>query len=129
MTTNELYDYAEANGIGVYDFRLDGRKALAVPNAIALDTLRMTARDEKLILAHEVGHCMTNTFYTEATPGVTRSRCETRATKWAVKHLIEEAKLRAALAQGYQLWEIAELFEVDELTIEQAVNLYFYNHI
>lgn len=129
MTTNDLYDLAEANDICVYDFRLEGRKALAVPGAIALDTQRMTARDEKLILAHEIGHCMTHTFYTAATPNVTLSRCETRAMKWAVKRLVDENRLRAALARGYELWELADLFEVDEITIEQAINLYFYNHI
>lgn len=134
MTTLDLYAYAQKNDVAVYDFHLEGRKALSVPLedgvcAVAMDTLRMSSKDEKLALAHELGHCMTHTFYNEKTPCVTRSRCETRAMKWAVKHLVDEGKLRRAIRAEMQVWEIAELFEVDELTIEQAVNLYFYNHI
>lgn len=134
MTTNELYDYAEENNVEIYDFHLDGHKALSMPLqggvcAVAMDTLRMSSKDEKEALAHELGHCMTHTFYTPSTPMVTRARCEVRAKKWAVKHLIPENKLFCAIRRGLELWELAELFEVDEVLVVQAINLYFYNHI
>ena len=134
MTTFQLYDYAEQNNVEVYNFPLGGRKALSIPLeggvcAVAMDTFRMTASDEKEALAHELGHCMTHTFYTPVTPMVTRARCEVRAIKWAIRHIIPEASFMYYLRQGRELWELADIFEVDPELIEKAANLYLYNHI
>ena len=134
MTVNELYDLAEKNKVEIYDFPLYGRKALSLPLedgvcAVAMDTFRLTANDEKAVLAHELGHCMTHTFYSPSTPMVTRARCENRAMKWAVRHLITEDELVNAIAQNRQPWEIAEMYELDEETVYMAMELYYYGHL
>ena len=134
MTAVQLYRFAEDNDIEIYDFRLNGRKALSMPLqggvcAVAMDTLTMTQTDEIEALAHELGHCMTHTFYTPSTPMVTRARCEVRAKKWAVKHLVPERQLMRLLSAGREPWEIAEILGVEEQTVIDAVNLYLYNHI
>lgn len=134
MTAVQLYQFAEDNDIEIYDFRLNGRKALSMPLqggvcAVAMDTLTMTQTDEIEALAHELGHCMTHTFYTPSTPMVTRARCEVRAKKWAVKHLVPERQLMRLLSAGREPWEIAEILGIEEQTVIDAVNLYFYNHI
>ena len=134
MTAVQLYQFAEDNDIEIYDFRLNGRKALSMPLqggvcAVAMDTLTMTQTDEIEALAHELGHCMTHTFYTPSTPMVTRARCEVRAKKWAVKHLVPERQLMRLLSAGREPWEIAEILGIEEQTVIDAVNLYLYNHI
>ena len=60
-----LYDLAEEHGIPVYWFDLYTAESLSVIQedgncAIALDPWRMpTLADEKVKLAHELGHCET----------------------------------------------------------------------
>lgn len=134
MNTTQLYNFAEKNNVQIYSFRLDGHKALSVPLedgvcAVAMDVRRMSQTDEKEALAHELGHCMTGTFYTSASPMVTRARCETKARKWAVRHLVSERQLRRLVSGGNEVWEIAEILDVDEKTVVDAVNLYYYNHL
>ena len=134
MKTEDLYDYAELNNIEIYDFPLDGHKALSLPLedgvcAVAMDTYRIPESAVKLALAHELGHCMTHTFYTPSTPMVTRARCENRAKKWAVRHLVSEEQLHVLLNKHREIWEIAEILEVDEETVIQAINLYYCGHL
>ncbi len=128
MTILELYDLAERDHIAVLDcpfISRDGVSALFADGSCVIGLKRPL----KAVLAHELGHCETLSFYEETSPYGLRGRAETRATKWAIRHIIPRDELEALIASGLALWEIAEHFEVDEKLVLQAVSLYRYNHL
>lgn len=65
----DLYGLAEEHGTEIYWFDLGTAESLSLPLedgscAIAMDPWRMsTLADEKVKLAHELGHCETGAFY------------------------------------------------------------------
>ena len=65
MTLDELYVYAQAKRIDVDDFPMRELKSASFPeNWITMDSRKLkTKAEEKVILAHEVGHCETGSFY------------------------------------------------------------------
>ena len=127
----ELYRTAEEQNISVDCFALEKREALSLRDEegemhIAIDPLRLeSALDEKMKLAHELGHCCTGSFYNRYAARDLRTRHENRADKWAILTLIPEEELRAAVAAGLtQPWELAEHFEVSEELLRKAVCWY-----
>ena len=111
----ELYDLAEEHGTDICWFDLGAAESLSVLQsdgscAIAMDPWRMsTLADEKVKLAHELGHCETGSFY----------------NRWAYKKLVPEDELRKAIQQGYQEpWELAEYFNVTEPFLRSALDYY-----
>lgn len=128
MTALELYDLAERDHIEIIDcpfLSRDGVSALLADGScvIGLKT------HKKAVLAHELGHCETLSFYDASSPYSVRGRAETKAQKWAIRHVIPADELEALIASGRALWEIADHFGVDERMILSAVCLYRYNHI
>lgn len=86
--------------------------------------------DERTHLAHEIGHCITGSFYSRHTAVDSRQRHENRADKWAVRRLISESDLDTAVADGHtELWDLAEHFGVTEDLIKKAVCLYTHGNI
>ena len=70
---------------------------------------------ERVHLAHEIGHCVTGSFYSIHTAVDCRQRHENKADKWAVQYLIPVEDLDAAVANGCtEIWELAELFGVSD---------------
>lgn len=127
----DLYDQAERDGIPVYWFDLESTESLScqLPDgscAIAMNPWSMgTTADEKVKLAHELGHCQTGSFYSRYAALDIRRKHEVRADRWAIKKLIPEDELRKAVDQGYQnTWELAEYFGVTEDLIHNAVAYY-----
>ena len=85
---------------------------------------------EKVHLAHELGHCMTGSFYSRHTAVDSRQRHENRADKWAVNHLIPVDQLDDAIAAGYtEIWELAEHFGVTEDLAKKAVCYYVHGNL
>ena len=128
MTILELYDLAERDHIDVIDcpfIARDGVSAIFADGSCVIGL----KRPQKAVLAHELGHCETLSFYEETSPFGLRGRAETRATKWAIRHIIPRDELEALIARNYEPWEIAEHFEVDEKLVLQAVSLYRFNHL
>ena len=73
--------------------------------------------------AHELGHCMTGSFYNLYSPFDLRSRHEFRANKWAIKKLIPfSALIRAGKEGCRERHEFAEYFGVSESFIQKAVD-------
>ena len=98
----DLYDLAEQHGTPVYWFDLGAAESLSLQMedgscAIAMDPWRIpTLSDEKVKLAHELGHC------------------ETGADE-----------LKQAILQGYrEPWELAEYFGVTEAFLRGALKYY-----
>lgn len=72
--------------------------------------------------AHEMGHCMTDSFYVGFSPLEKRAKHEYRADKWAINYLIPFDALCQAVQEGnHELWQLAEYFDVGEPFVEKAI--------
>ncbi len=131
MELLELYQLADAEHIPVYSFDLPQTHSLSLMNndgscAVAIDPFGLNStKDEKIRLAHELGHCVTGSFYNRYSDFDIKARSEYKADKWAIKKLIPKDELQAAFEQGYiEPWDLAEYFNVTEEFIIKAVNYY-----
>lgn len=131
MELLELYQLADAEHIPVYSFDLPQTHSLSLMNndgscAVAIDPFGLNStKDEKIQLAHELGHCVTGSFYNRYSDFDIKAKSEYKADKWAIKKLIPKDELQAALEQGYtEPWDLAEYFNVTEEFIIKAVNYY-----
>lgn len=81
-------------------------------------------------LSHELGHCVTGSFYNAWSAHDLRRRHEDRANKWAVRTVIPERALDEAVALGNtSLWELAEYFGVTEEFMRKAVCLHVHGNL
>ncbi len=127
-----LYSVAEEEGVPVDYFQLQKREALSIMDtadrscSIAIDPLRLTGpRDEKMKLAHELGHCMTGSFYNPYTPLDVRAQHETRANRWAYRQLVPTEVLLDAVQSGCRnMWELAEYLDLPEDFLTDALDYY-----
>ena len=126
----ELYEYAEKNNIEVIS--LATRKAQSISMidengdcGIGINPfLLVSEADEKVKLAHELGHCETGSFYNIYSPFDIRSKHEHTANKWAIKKLIPEDELKEAYKYCRNRWELSEHFGVTEDFMQEALNFY-----
>lgn len=115
MTLDELYDRAQQQGIEIDNFAMREIVSVSFPeNWIAIDTRKIKTRaEEKVVLAHEIGHCETGSFYNIHSPFDRRERHEYKANKRSYQILIPHAELKAAVKKGLtEIWELAEYFDV-----------------
>lgn len=131
MELLELYQLADAEHIPVYSYDLPQTHSLSLMNndgscAVAIDPFGLNStKDEKIRLAHELGHCVTGSFYNRYSDFDIKAKSEWKADKWAIKKLIPKDELQAAFEQGYtEPWDLAEYFNVTEEFIIKAVNYY-----
>lgn len=131
MYNNEdLYLYADRNNIVVEHFKIPKNKSLSVrihnKDFIAIDESAMTnSAEERTHLAHELGHCLTGTFYEIASPLQIRGKAEKKAESWAIKKCVPKSGFIKLLKDGYEVWEIAEYFGVTEDFVKKAYEYYF----
>ncbi len=99
--------------------------------AIGLDLPHRRTRNElRVRLAHELGHCVTGSFYNRRSPFDLRKRHENRADKYAIRTLIPVEALDEAIAEGVcDRWELAERFGVDQPFLEKALCLYVHGNL
>ena len=73
-------------------------------------------------LAHELGHCMTDSFYAGCSPFDVRIKHEHRANKWAIRQIMPFDELCEAVKSGHrELWQLAEYFDVSTKFVEKAI--------
>lgn len=85
---------------------------------------------ERVHLAHELGHCLTGSFYNSYAAADVRQRHENRADKWAICRLISPDALDCAVAAGHtELWDLAEIFNVTEDFMRKAVCWYQHGNL
>ena len=130
INTESLRIEAEAKGIFIEDLSLPETGSMTVRMGaiyiIGIDTGDMTEAQHRTHLAHEMGHCETGAVYDIAVPLETRSRCEFRANKWAIKKLLPKEELEQAFRQGLvEIWQLAEHFDVTEDLVRFACEYYF----
>ena len=125
MTLSQLYEIASDNNIDVDDFDTQTLESFSMPGIVVLNKNKLkTTIEEKMHLAHEIGHCQTGSFYRINTLE-TRERMEYRADRWAVKKLIPFSEFVSAIKRGItERWELAEYFNVSEDYIDKAYLLY-----
>ena len=94
------------------------------------DSVRDGGIQERVHLSHELGHCVTGSFYNIHAAIDHRQRHENRANKWAIQTLIPVEALDDAIAEGCtEVWELAERFQVTEEFIRKAVCLYVHGNL
>lgn len=132
----DLYKLAEESGITVDCFDLKSREALSLMDPdgdcyIAIDPFKLeSTRDERLKLAHEMGHCQTGSFYNRWASCDVWQRHENRANKWAIERLIPKAELDEAVADGYtDLYALADHFDVTVDFMRMAVCWYTHGNL
>ena len=124
----DLYVQAERLGHTVYyyPFRRVACVAVAGPEgcAIGIDPRQLRSQaDERVKLAHELGHCETGAVY--GRDGENRSRQEERANRWAIERLLPLTQIRQAVRSGDRtVPELAERFCVTEDFVEEALRYY-----
>lgn len=131
-----LYELAQREKIEVYSYNLPENIAgLIVCNndikGIAINKNIRSPKEEKCILAEELGHYFTSAGdlrlhktrdYSKA---IEISRQERRARKWAVERLIRIQDFIEAFKAGCQnKYEVAEFLDVTEAFLDEAIRIY-----
>ncbi len=100
----ELYRLASQQNIAVLPFPLpeNGSMSIMEPNgacAIGMDRSVLDGGiQERMHLGHELGHCITGSFYNIYAAIDCRQRHENQADKWAIQALIPVDRLDDAIA-------------------------------
>lgn len=136
MEIQALYELAQQNNIRVRNFPLPEFGSLSVQLDsgycyIGIDEdVQDGSMQERVHMGHELGHCMTGSFYNRYSNYDCRQRHENRADKWAVMKLIPVNELDAAVAEGCtEVWALAERFGVTEEFIRKAVCYYVHGNL
>ena len=128
METVKLYSLAEKQGVKVDRFDVEKNSSVSVKMGkklfVAIDN-RLSGAGEKVCLAHELGHCITGSFYNIYSPFDVREKHEKRADKWAINKLVPKTRFSAALKEGYDnIYSLAEYFGVTADFMQKAVEYY-----
>lgn len=131
-----LYGIAQQQNIEVlrYPMSENGSMSLMLDDGTCYigidDSVRDGGTQERIHMGHELGHCVTGSFYNRYSPFDLRQRHENRADKWAIRTLVPVDALDDAVAEGCcELWELAERFGVTEQFIRKAVCLYVHGNL
>ena len=129
MELKKLYELADKENIDVIDFKMKNKAIIGCINdnyTIGINYSNIDdSCEEKCILAEELGHYYTNSFYNYNFTKEEINKREFRATKWAFKTLVPLRKLLQLYNNGYRYtYEFAEELGVTEDLIEKAYNYY-----
>lgn len=136
MDVQALYDIARKQNIEVLSFPMEenGSMSLMLDDGrcfIGIDeSIQDGGIEERVHMGHELGHCVTGSFYNRYTRFDIRQRHENRADKWAIRQIIPVEDLDDAVADGCcEIWELAERFGVTEAFMRKAVCLYVHGNV
>ena len=136
MEVKSLYEIAKQENIEVMVFPLSENGSMSVMDEsgncyIGMDeSVRDGDVQERVHLGHELGHCVTGSFYNIHAAVDCRRRHENKADKWAVQTLIPVEELDNAIAEGCtEVWELAERFGVTEEFIRKTVCYYVHGNM
>lgn len=136
MEVWDLYRYANKKNIPILDYPMPYCGSMSVMDDggncyIGIDEAVLDGDAvEKVHLAHELGHCVTGSFYNRHAAVDSRRRHENKADKWAIRKLIGAKALDSAIAEGFtEIWELAEHFGVTEEFMRKAVCLYVHGNL
>ena len=131
-----LYDLARQQNIEVLRYPLEenGSMSIMLDDGSCYIGIDESVQDgnveERVHMGHELGHCLTGSFYNRYSHYDIRQRHENRADKWAVRQLIPVEDLDEAVAEGCcEIWDLAERFGVTEQFIKKAVCYYVHGNV
>ena len=129
MELKKLYELADKENIDVIDFKMKNKAIIGCINdnyTIGINYSNIDdSCEEKCILAEELGHYYTNSFYNYNFSKEEIDKREFRATKWAFKTLIPFTILKQLYKKGCRYTcEFAEELGVTEDLVEKAYNYY-----
>lgn len=135
MNLAELYGYAEQRGITVVAWKIDNRKACAIKmnreyHILMNDCLIDSERDERVVLAHELGHCRSDRMYylqDYCNPLYRQNidKAERKAHNEACKLLVKPEELKKALCENDTEYAAAESLDLDIFTFRDIVEFYY----
>lgn len=136
MQIQHLYELAKQQNIEVLACSMPKNESMSVMLEdgrcfVGMDgSVQDGGVQERVHLSHELGHCVTGSFYNIHAAIDHRQRHENRANKWAIQTLIPVEALDNAIAEGCtEVWELAERFQVTEEFIRKAVCLYVHGNL
>ncbi len=134
MTVNELYALSALKGITVHSVKCPKSKAISLSiegdKFIGIDRhVFKNEYDERLILAHELGHSLTDGYYSDVENPINVRRMEHRALKKTVELLVPENELSPLLCEDVTVFELSEHFSVPEDLIKKALWFYYRKEI
>lgn len=112
----DLYNHAKKQDIPIFCLELNKREAFSCLDNdgscyIKIDPNKIENElDEKMKIAHELGHCETGSFYNRWATCDIREKHECRAERWTIKKFLPKEELRAAIMDHRGKWEISEMF-------------------
>ena len=131
-----LYRYAEKRNIEIDTFPMPETSSMSIEAEsgacyIGIDYSKIeNETDERVHLSHEIGHCVTGSFYNRYAKMDVRQKHENRADKWAIRRLIPRDQYETALADGCtELSALANRFGVTPEFMEKAVCFYTYGNL
>lgn len=131
-----LYTVAQEQNIEVLTYPMAVNESMSVmlPDGSCFVGMDKSVRDgsaeERVHLAHELGHCITGSFYNVYSPADVRQKHEHKADKWAIHQLVPQEELCRCYREGRtELWDLAEHFGVTLPFIRKAVCYYKYGHL
>lgn len=131
-----LYEIAESEKVPICFLPLPKTSSMSVLTKtgkcyIGMDTaITPGSAYETVHLAHELGHCITGSFYNRYSLLDVRQKHENRADKWAIQKCISAADLDQAVADGFtDLWSLAEYFNVTEDFMRKAVCYHTFGNV
>ena len=136
MEIRNLYNLAKQQNIEVVPYPMpeNGSMSVMLDSGECFIGMDESVQDggiqERVHLGHELGHCVTGSFYNIHAANDCRHRHENRADKWAVLQLIPVDDLDDAVAHGCtEVWELADRFGVTEEFVKKAVCLYVHGNM
>ena len=129
MDVLDMYKIIDKEKIKVENYKWTNAKAriFEIDNDyyIALDGSKIeNSVEEKQILAEELGHYYCNALYYINSDTVTKNKCEYRAKKWAYSVLVPLQRLKEKIAQGLELYDLADFFNVDIKYMIDCIDFY-----
>lgn len=123
------YQDADDNGVPVVFCPIDRDSMIthSADGALILcnSTRHHSYAQELYMLAQEMGHWHTGSYYTFNSNPRLRAQMECRADFWMVSHMITPENLRTAFEDGYvELWQLAERFDLPEQIIARTIEIY-----
>ncbi len=134
MNLAELYGYAEKRGITVTSWKIDNRKACVIKmnrdyHVLMNDRLLESERDERIVLAHEIGHCRSDRLYylqdyCNPLYQANIAKAERKADYEACRLLVSPDELKTALRENDTEYAAAESLDLDLSTLRRVVDYY-----
>lgn len=129
MEILDMYRIAEKEKIEVLNYNWSNTKAriFEIDNNyyIALNYNQIdNTIEEKEVFAEELGHYYCNALYYINSNKIIKDKCEYRAMKWAYSVLVPLQKLKEKIIQGFNLYDLADYFNVDYIYMSNCIKFY-----